>query len=59
MRFNGFVFLSLPMLSLEANLGKLPSSQAPFPADFVTVPLSESQLGFGFISSRSREKAGP
>jgi hypothetical protein len=47
MRFNRFVFLNRPMLSLEAHLGVIASPQAPFPADFVTLPVSASHRRFG------------
>jgi hypothetical protein len=47
MRFNRFVFLHRPMLSLEAHLGVIASPQAPFPADFVTLPVSASHRRFG------------
>src|ERR1035437_4467606 len=47
MRFNRFVFLNRPMLSLGAHLGVIASPQAPFPADFVTLPVSASHRRFG------------
>ena len=47
MRFNRFVFLNRPMLSLETHLGVIASPQAPFPADFVTLPVSASHRRFG------------
>jgi len=47
MRFNRFVFLNRPMLSLEAHLGVIASPQAPFPTDFVTLPVSASHRRFG------------
>jgi len=47
MRFNRFVFLNRPMLSLEAHLGVIASPQTPFPADFVTLPVSASHRRFG------------
>lgn len=35
------------MLSLEAHLGVTDSPQAPFPTDFVTLPVSTSHRRFG------------
>jgi hypothetical protein len=55
MRFNRFVFLNRPMLSLETHLGVIASPQAPFPADFVTLPVSASHRRFG-SSSLTAEK---
>ena len=49
MRVNRFVFLNRPMLSLEAHLGVPASPQAPFPADFVTVPVSGKSPRFGSL----------
>ena len=49
MRFNRFVFLNRPMLSLEAHLGVTASPQAPFPTDFVTLPVSASHRRFGSL----------
>lgn len=50
MRFNRFVFLNRPMLSLEAHLGVTTSPQAPFPTDFVTLLVSASYRRFGSLS---------
>jgi hypothetical protein len=50
MRSNRFVFLNRPMLSLEAHLGVTASPQAPFPTDFVTLPVSASHRRFGSLS---------
>ncbi len=47
MRVNRFVFLNRHMLSLEVHLGVTASSQAPFPTDFVTLPVSASHRRFG------------
>lgn len=47
MRFNRFVYLNRPMLSLETHLGVTASPQAPFPANYVTLPVSASHLCFG------------
>ena len=49
MRFNRFVFLNRPVLSLEAHLGVTASPQAPFPADFVTLPVSADHRRFGSL----------
>src|ERR1700761_3902599 len=49
MRFNRFVFRNRPMLSLEAHLGVTASPQAPFPTDFVTLPVSASHRRFGSL----------
>jgi hypothetical protein len=49
MRFNRFVFLNRPVLSLETHLGVTASPQAPFPADFVTSPVSASHRRFGSL----------
>src|SRR5882762_5240416 len=46
MRLNRFVSLNRPMLSLEAHLGVTASPQAPFPTDFVTLPVSASHRRF-------------
>jgi len=47
MRINRFVFLNRPMLSLEIHLGVTVSPQTPFPADYVTSPVSVSHRRFG------------
>src|SRR6516165_5530991 len=49
MRFNRFVFLNRPMLSLETHLGVTASPQVPFPTDFVTLPVSASHRRFGSL----------
>jgi hypothetical protein len=49
MRFNRFVFLNRAMLSLEAHLGVPASAQAPFPTDYVTLPVSASHSRFGSL----------
>lgn len=54
MRFNRFVFLNRPMLSLEAHLGVTASPQAPFPTDFVTLPVSASYRRFGETNEDER-----
>ena len=46
---NRFVFLNLPMLSLEIHLGVTVSPQIPFPTDFVTLPVSASHRRFGSL----------
>ena len=50
MRFNRFVFLNRPMLSLEIHLGVTASPQTPFPTDYVTLPVSASHRRFGSLS---------
>jgi hypothetical protein len=57
MRFNRFVFLNRPMLSLETHLGVTTSPQAPFPADFVTLPVSGKSPPLRLTSPRSRRRA--
>jgi hypothetical protein len=56
MRFNRFVFLNRPMLSLEAHLGVIASPQAPFPADFVTLPVPASYRRFGSFPLTAEER---
>ena len=53
MRVNRFVFLNRPMLSLEAHLGVTASPQAPFPTDYVTLPVSGKSPPFRLTPSRS------
>src|ERR1700680_4519444 len=57
MRFNRFVFLNLPMLSLETHLGVTASPQAPFPADYVTLPVFGKSPPLRLTPSRSRKRA--
>src|ERR1700687_4941939 len=57
MRSNRFVFLNRPMLSLETHLGVTASPQAPFPADFVTLPVSDKSPPLRLTPSRSRRRA--
>src|SRR5206468_11561512 len=57
MRFNRFVFLNRPMLSLETHLGVTASPQAPFPTDYVTLPVSGKSPPFRLTPSRSRGRA--
>ena len=57
MRFNRFVFLNRPMLSLETHLGVTASPQAPFPADYVTLPVSGKSPPLRLTPSRSRKRA--
>ena len=60
MRSNRFVFLNRPMLSLETHLGVIASPQAPFPADFVTLPVSASHRRFGsFPLAAEKRQAQP
>jgi hypothetical protein len=59
MRFNRFVFLNRPMLSLETHLGVIASPQAPFPADFVTLPVSASHRRFGSFPLVAEERQAP
>src|ERR1019366_2524266 len=56
MRFNRFVFLNRPMLSLEAHLGVIASPQVPFSADFVTLPVSASHRRFGSFSLAAEKR---
>lgn len=49
MRFNRFVFLNRPILSLEMHLGVTVSPHIPFPADYVTLPVSASHRRFGSL----------
>jgi hypothetical protein len=57
--FNGFVFLNRPMLSLETHLGVIASPQAPFSADFVTLPVSASHRRFGSFPLTAEERQAP
>ena len=57
MRSNRFVFLNRPMLSLETHLGVTASPQVPFPADFVTLPVSGKSPPLRLTPSRSRRRA--
>src|SRR5664279_2957010 len=56
MRFNRFVFLNRPMLSLEVHLGVIASPQTPCPADFVTLPVSVSHRRFGSFSLAAEKR---
>ncbi len=38
-RMNRFVFLNLPILSLEVHLGVTASPHTPFPTGYVTLPM--------------------
>ena len=51
MRFNRFVFLNLPMLSLETHLGVTTSPHAPFPAGYVTRSMSDRSPPLRFSSA--------
>ena len=55
MRFNRFVFLNRPMLSLETHLGVTVSPQAPFPTDFVTLPVHSKPPPLRLIPFAARE----
>src|SRR5712692_4861981 len=57
MRSNRFVFLNRPVLSLETHLGVTASPQAPFPADFVTLPVFGKSPPLRLTPSRSRKRA--
>ena len=59
MRFNRFVFLSRPMLSLEAHLGVTALPQAPFSTDYVTLPVSASHRRFGSLPLAAEEGHAP
>jgi hypothetical protein len=57
MRFNRFVFLNRPVLSLETHLGVTTSPQAPLPADFVTLSVFDKSPPLRLTLSRSRERS--
>ena len=57
MRFNRFVFLNRPMLSLETHLGVTTSPQAPFPTDYVTLSVFDKSPPLRLTPSRSRRRA--
>src|SRR3954468_15131807 len=57
MRFNRFVFLNRPMLSLETHLGVTTSPQAPFPTDYVTRSVSDQSPPLRLTPSRSRRRS--
>jgi hypothetical protein len=57
MRFNRFVFLNRPVLSLETHLGVTASPQAPFPADYVTLPVFGKSPPLRLTPSRSRGRS--
>ena len=57
MRFNRFVFLNRPMLSLETHLGVTTSPQAPFPTDYVTWSVSDQSPPLRLTPSRSRRRS--
>src|SRR5471030_2929332 len=59
MRSNRFVSLNRPMLSLETHLGVTASPQAPFPTDFVTLPVSASHRRFGSPPLAAEEGHAP
>lgn len=59
MRFNRFVFLNRPILSLEVHLGVTASPQTPFPTDYVTLPVSSRSPPIRLSSPRSRRRAVP
>ena len=47
------------MLSLEAHLGVTASPQAPFPTDFVTLPVSASHRRVGSLPLAAEEGHAP
>ena len=51
---NRFVFLNLPVLSLEAHLGVTTSPHAPFPTGYVTLPMYGRSPPLRLVLSRSR-----
>jgi hypothetical protein len=53
-RINRFVFLNLPILSLEAHLGVTTSPHAPFPTGYVTLPMYGRSPPLRLVQSRSR-----
>src|SRR3954447_8698490 len=57
MRFNRFVFLNRPLLSLETHLGVTTSPQAPFPTDYVTWSVSDQSPPLRLTPSRSRRRS--
>src|ERR1051326_8755231 len=57
MRFNRFVFLNRPMLSLGTHLGVTTSPQAPFPTDYVTWSVSDQSPPLRLTPSRSRGRS--
>jgi hypothetical protein len=57
MRFNRFVFLNRPVLSLETHLGVTTSPQAPLPADFVTLSVFDKSPPLRLTLPRSRERS--
>src|ERR1044072_9178605 len=59
MRSNRFVSLNRPMRSLEAHLGVPASPQAPFPTDFVTLPVSASHRRFGSLPLAAEKGHAP
>ena len=56
-RMNRFVFLNLPVLSLEAHLGVTTSPHAPFPTGYVTPPMYDRSPPLRLVLSRSRQQA--
>ncbi len=56
-RFNRFVFLILPILSLEVHLDLTTSSHTPFPAGYVTLPMCNRSPPLRLMLSHSRELA--
>src|SRR4051812_43926669 len=57
MRFNRFVFLNRPMLSLETHLGVTTSPQPPFPTDYVPRSVSDQSPPLRLTPSRSRRRS--
>ena len=62
-RINRFVFLNLPMLSLETHLGLTTSPHAPFPTGFVTLPMCNRspplRLSLAHSSERTIDERSP
>ena len=54
MRFNRFVFLNLPVLSLGDHLGVTASPQSPLPAGYVTLPVDGRSPPLGLMPPHSR-----
>jgi len=54
---NRFVFLNLPVLSLETHLGLTASPHAPFPAGYVTLPMYGRSPPLRLAPSHSRWRA--
>jgi len=54
---NRFVFLNLPILSLEVHLGVTTSPHTPFPTGSVTLPMFDRSPPLRLTLSHSRKQA--